>query len=256
MIKNITHPLALYLPLLIKGDYQQLLDLFAGAPLIDDPRLGRIEDIDGFKQFVAGSHQWLTQRRARIEHIAATQTDTRAVEECVLHLVQDGVAIPLPVAIVSDIAQGLLTFARVYHSMWPLLGAHVVRPPLLPNIPYLAMPDVIAHYQKALANGDLEAILRTFEPDGIAREPSGGKYIYRGTMELRRFYGMLFANAGGIPLEHCSVTDDRVRCAVEYNAIQWGRTKLPPQAGVAVYERGRSGLLAAARIYDDVDPPL
>ena len=251
----IKRTLALYLPLLIKGDYQQLRDLFAGPPLIDDPRLGRIEDIDGFKQFVAESHQWLTQRRARIEPVAETATDTRVVEERVLSLTQDGAAIPLPIAIVSDIAQGLLTFVRVYHSMWPLLGVHVVRPPLLPHIPGLAIPDVIAHYQNALAKGDLDAILRQFEPDGIAREPSGGKFIYRGTMELRRFYGMLFANGGGIPLEHCSVTDDGVRCAVEYNAVSWGRTKLPPQAGVAGYERGRSGLLAA-RIYDDVDPPL
>jgi hypothetical protein len=30
---------------------------------------------------------------------------------------------------------------------------------------------------------------------------------------------------------------------------------VPPQAGVAVYERGSSGFLAAARIYDDVAPP-
>jgi len=29
-----------------------------------------------------------------------------------------------------------------------------------------------------------------------------------------------------------------------------------PEAGIAVYVRGASGQLAAARIYDDVDPPL
>jgi hypothetical protein len=49
--------------------------------------------------------------------------------------------------------------------------------------------------------------------------------------------------------------DDGVRCAVEYNCVRWGVTELPPQAGVAVDERGISGLLAAARIYDDVAPP-
>ncbi len=32
--------------------------------------------------------------------------------------------------------------------------------------------------------------------------------------------------------------------------------ELPPQAGIAVYVRGQSGRLTAARIYDDVDPPL
>ena len=51
-------------------------------------------------------------------------------------------------------------------------------------------------------------------------------------------------------------TDDGAACAIEYNAVRWGRTEIPPQAGVAVYVRGRSGLLSAARIYDDVDPPL
>jgi hypothetical protein len=31
---------------------------------------------------------------------------------------------------------------------------------------------------------------------------------------------------------------------------------MPPEAGIAVYVRGDSGKLAAARIYDDADPPL
>jgi hypothetical protein len=36
--------------------------------------------------------------------------------------------------------------------------------------------------------------------------------------------------------------------------VGYGLTDIPPQAGVAFYERGSSGLLAA-RIYDDVEPP-
>jgi hypothetical protein len=51
------------------------------------------------------------------------------------------------------------------------------------------------------------------------------------------------------------VTDDGVRCALEYKCVRWGRHDLPPQAGIGVYERGRSGLLAAARVYDDIEPP-
>jgi hypothetical protein len=38
--------------------------------------------------------------------------------------------------------------------------------------------------------------------------------------------------------------------------VRWGKNGLPPQAGIAVYVRGDSGKLAAARIYDDVNPPL
>ncbi len=68
-------------------------------------------------------------------------------------------------------------------------------------------------------------------------------------------YEHVFANGGGIPLEHCTLADDGVRCAIEYNCVRWGVTDIPPQAGVAVYERGRSGRLAGGRIYDDVEPP-
>ena len=50
--------------------------------------------------------------------------------------------------------------------------------------------------------------------------------------------------------------DDGRACALEYNVRRWGQTDLPRQAGVAVYVRGESGRLAAARIYDDADPPL
>jgi hypothetical protein len=63
-------------------------------------------------------------------------------------------------------------------------------------------------------------------------------------------------HGGGIPLEHWAVTDDGRSCALEYNVLRWGRTELAPHAGLAVYVRGSNGKLAAARIYDDVDPPL
>jgi hypothetical protein len=52
------------------------------------------------------------------------------------------------------------------------------------------------------------------------------------------------------------VTDDGVRCALEYNCVRWGRYDLPPQAGIAIFERRPDGLLAAVRIYDDVEPPM
>ena len=256
MTQNTAYPITRYLPLLVEGDLNQLLNLFDGEPSLNDPRLGHIEGAREFERFVEVTRDWLRQRKARVEHLVTTQTDVRAVEECILHLVQDDVLVPLPVAIVGDIVSGALTSIRIYHSLWPILNAHLVRPPLLADCPRLAMPDVIGNYLDALSKGDLEVILQQFEPNGLAREPSGGKYLYQSLEGLRRFYGMLFANGGGISLEHCSITDNGVCCAVEYNVTRWGCTKLPPQAGVAVYERGPSSLLVAARIYDDVDPPI
>ena len=98
--------------------------------------------------------------------------------------------------------------------------------------------------------------MAAFEPDGYAREPAGSEHVHQGPDGLRAFYEMLFSNDGGIPLEHCALIDDKRACALEYNVVRWGQTELPPQAGVAVYVRGNSGKLTAARIYDDVDPPL
>jgi hypothetical protein len=105
----------------------------------------------------------------------------------------------------------------------------------------------VAEYQDALATGDLEAILATFEPEGYAREPAGGEHVHTGPRGLRAFYELLFSNGGGIPLEHCALIDDGRACALEYNVVRWGKTELPPEAGVAVYVRGEGGRLAAAR---------
>ena len=236
---------------------EALVRSFAGQPRLNDPRVGYVEGAREMRAFVSGTADWLRERDAVVENVALTRTPTRTVEEVVLHLLADnGERVELPVAIVSDRnPDRTLKTIRVYHSLWSLTGEHRVRPPLLPPDPRLHAEGVVGDYQRALAEGDLEGIVATFEPDGYAREPSGGAYLHRGAEGLRTLYEHMFANGGGIPLEHCALTDDGVRCAVEYNCARWGATEIPPQAGVAVYERGSGGLLAAARIYDDVEPP-
>jgi hypothetical protein len=236
---------------------EALIRSFAGEPRVNDPRVGHVEGARRLRAFVSGTADWLRERDAVVENVALTRTQTRTVEEVVLHLLgDDGGRVELPVAIVADRnPDRTLKTIRVYHSMWPLTGEHAVRPPLLPADPELHAEGIVGDYQRALAEGDLQGIVSSFDPDGYAREPSGGAYLHRGVEGLRTLYEHMFANGGGIPLEHCTVTDDGVRCAVEYNCVRWGVTDIPPQAGVAVYERGTSGLLSAARIYDDVEPP-
>jgi SnoaL-like protein len=236
---------------------EALIRSFAGEPRVNDPRVGHVEGARRLRAFVSGTADWLRERDAVVENVALTRTQTRTVEEVVLHLLgDDGGRVELPVAIVADRnPDRTLKTIRVYHSMWPLTGEHAVRPPLLPADPELHAEGIVGDYQRALAEGDLRGIVSSFEPDGYAREPSGGAYLHRGVEGLRTLYEHMFANGGGISLEHCTVTDDGVRCAVEYNCVRWGVTDIPPQAGVAVYERGTSGLLSAARIYDDVEPP-
>jgi SnoaL-like domain len=242
---------------LLAEEPEALVRSFAGQPRVNDPRVGHVEGARELRAFVSGTVDWLRERDAVVENVALTRTETRTVEEVVLHLLGDESGrVELPVAIVADRnPDRTLKAIRVYHSMWPLTGEHAVRPPLLLADPGLHAEGVVGDYQRALAEGDLQGVVNTFEPDGYAREPSGGAYLHRGTEGLRALYEHMFANGGGIALEHCTLTDDGVRCSLEYNCSRWGVTEIPPQAGVAVYERGTSGLLAAARIYDDVEPP-
>ncbi len=247
--------LSRFYPALLAGNLPAIAALFAAQPLIEDARLGLIEGNAELKEFVREAGDWLRWQKAAIEDVATTADERRVVEELVLHLEGDEGPTALPVAVVGDVAGAGFTALRIYHSLWPLLGAHTLRMPVLPGAPGLRVPGVTGEYQRALAAGDVDGVLACFEPDGYVREPAGDGYTYRGAEALREFYGAILAG-GGIPLEHCTMTHDATRTVLEYNVLQWGDVALPPQAGAAVYERGPSGRLAAARIYDDVERPV
>jgi len=242
---------------LLTGELDALVGSFAGEPELYHPVRGRIKGRQAFETYVADTRAWIAERRITIEDVERVVTEQHGFEEVLLHLDGPGGQVELPVALVADHRSGgRLDELRVYYSSWSLNGRHAIRPPVLQHEPELGASDVVGEYQRALAAGDVEAILALFEPDGYAREPAGGRYVHRGPDGLREFYGHLFSNGGGIALEHCALLDDGRACALEYNVVRWGETDLPPEAGVAVYVRGRSGKLAAARIYDDADPPL
>jgi SnoaL-like domain len=239
------------------GELDALLGSFAGEPELHHPVRGRIRGAHAFSTFVSEMNAWLDSRRVSVEQIEQVPIAGRGFDETVLHLDGDSGRVQLPVATVADKrADDRLQELRMYFSSWPLTGRHSNRPPVLQPDPELHHFDVVAEYQSALAAGDADRIVALFEPGGYAREPAGGEYTHVGPDALRAFYASLFSNDGGIPLEHCTLMDDGRVCALEYNVVRWGRTELTPQAGLAVYVRGQRGKLAAARIYDDVDPPL
>jgi SnoaL-like domain len=242
---------------LMSGEHDALIRSFAGEPVLHDPLHGRVMGARAFGAYVADLHDWLTQRNISFADVEDVVTAEHGFEEVVLHLDGESGRVDVPVAIVADRrSDGRLHELRVYHSLWPVTGRHVHRPPMLQRDPDIRASDVVAEYQDALAAGEVDAIVATFEPDAYAREPAGGQYSHRGHDGLHGFYEYLFSNDGGIALEHCGLVDDGRLCALEYNVVRWGKTELPPEAGVAFYVRGESGKLAAARIYDDCDPPL
>ena len=239
------------------GDPTRLLEAFPGGVRIDDPRFGRVEGEASLTEFCKASERWLREHAGRPRQIAVTNGPSRVVGEFDLELTQEGRVFVLPVAVVvePDPAKHSV-WIRTYHSQWPLLGHHEVRTPLLARDPSVAESDVVGEYQAALAAGDADRTTATFEPDGCFREPAGPQFRRCGIEVLHEFFCLFFSAGGGIILEHCTVTEDGVRTALEFNAVRWGGHDLPPQAGVAVYERGSSGKLREARIYDDVEGPV
>ncbi len=247
-------PVREYLTALNRGDTHSLETAWPGEVVVHDPRAGEVRGHRPLRQLVKRSQSLLAEHHARIETVATTVVAGRAVVELLAHLAYDGREVAWPVAIVAESPDDRSVVFRSYFSQQPTFGQHHLRPPILTSGP--ARPgDVVGRYQAALAAGDTEAVLSTFSPDGYYREPTGPQYTHRGSAELRSFFRACFKAGGGIGVEPCAVTDDGVRCAVEYNCVRWGGHHLPPQAGVGVYERSPDGLLAAARVYDDVEAP-
>jgi ketosteroid isomerase-like protein len=268
-------PVRQYFSALNSGDSRDLETVWPGEVVVYDPRLGEIRGHKQLRQFIRTSQNWLAERHARTETMAVTTANGRAVVELLAHLSIDGRDVDWPVAVVAESRDDRSVMFRTYGSLLPIEGQRSVRPviltaafppepaiapePAFPPEPALAAApvhagDVVGRYFAAVEAGDVEAAVRTFEADGYVRDPAGPQAIHRGAAELRSFFAAQFS-AGGIGLQQCAQTDDGVRCAVEYNCVRWGTRDLPPQPGLGVYERATDGLLAAARSYDDIEPP-
>jgi limonene-1,2-epoxide hydrolase len=250
---GLADPVAQYLTALNSRDSHALETAWPGEVVIYDPRAGEIRGHRMLRHFIDQNQSWLAERHARIETVAATSAGGRAVVELLAHLSGDERELSWPVAVVAESPDDLSVVFRTYCSQWPVDGRRHVRPPILTSA-HAHAGDVVGRYLAALQAGDVQAAVDTFTADGYYREAIGPHLTHRGMAELRSFFTARLG-AGGIGLEQCAVTDDAVRCAVEYNLVRWGSHDLPPQAGLGVYERGADGLLAAARVYDDVEPP-
>lgn len=236
-------------PRLIGGDIGVLAG-FAEKATVDTPLSGHQQP----PEFVADSRAWLEAHAARVESPRTVVTPGRIVHEFVLLLAVDDGITELPVMLVADIdGDDCIRDLRVYHSTWPLTRSHRVRSPLMQYCLTERPAEPVGTYHDALTAGDAAAADGVFEDDGSVREPAGSAYAHTGD-ERSEWYRAILSE-GGIPLKLGTITDDGTTVVYEYEVEQWGRAKLPPQAGAAAYERGPNGKLVSARIYDDVEPP-
>jgi hypothetical protein len=248
-------PVSQYVNALNSGDTHALETVWPAEVVVYDARAGEVRGHRQLRRFVRDSRSFLAKRHARSEAVASTVVGGRAVVELLLHLAGDGGDVAWPMAVVAESPDDRSVVFRTYLSLLTVTGRRELRAAVLQ--PGDAHPgDVVGRYHAALEAGDTEAMVRTFAANGYFREPIGAAYTHRGARELRSFFNARFSVGGGIGLQHCAVTDDGLRCALEYNCVRWGSHDLAPQAGIGVYERDQDGLLAGVRVYDDIEAPL
>lgn len=245
-------PVTEYFSVMQSGSTKELESVWPGEVVIFDPKAGAVRGHHHLRRFVRENESFWAERHASIETVASTSVGRRAVVELLAHVNDfQGRKVAWPIAVVAESPDDLSVVFRTYCSQWPVDGVRRLRPPILTRAD--AEPgDIVGAFLDALNAGDTDGILATFEGDGYLREPIGDAPVHRGRTALRAYFATAL---GGVRLEGCTLTDDGTRCALEYNCLRWGTHDLPPQAGIAIHERGPDGLLTAVRVYDDVEPP-
>jgi hypothetical protein len=235
-------------PRLVDGDIG-VLAAFGRKATVDSPYGGKQQP----PEFVAETHAWLERHRARVDHVSTVDSPQRVIHELNLHLAMDDEERELPVMLVADVEDDCIRDLRVYHSTWPLSASHLVRRPIMHYALAARPAEPVGTYHEALGEADAEKADGCFEPDGCVREPAGGEWVYCG--EKRTEWYRMILSEGPIVLHLATITDDGVTVVYEYMADRWGSAPMTPQAGAAAYQRGASGKLVSARIYDDINPP-
>lgn len=79
-------PVGQYFAALNRGETHDLEITWPGEVVVYDPRAGEIRGHGQLRRFVKSNKSWLAQRHARIETVASTSADGRAVVEMLAHL--------------------------------------------------------------------------------------------------------------------------------------------------------------------------
>ena len=251
---NIKKIIKKYFTVLKKEDIDNLSSILNNESIMYTPFEGKIIGRNDIKNYFIIQKEWLNSKKAKIDVINTIDNNNRIVIEFVIFFNKQGKLIELPVVAVLDIDNSSINSIRIYHSTWPLTGKHTVIKPILEPEEILDEPDIISMYMQGIKNADKEFVLSLFEEKAYVQEPSGSKFRHQGKAEREKFYSFTL-DKGGVHLKYCASTFDGKHFAVEYVFDEWGDKKFEPQAGIAIYEIGESGKIAAVRIYDDASPP-
>jgi hypothetical protein len=265
-----------YFASLIDADQvDQLVRRLGDRATVDDPIFGRTSGMPTLQRYAEEVSAWLRKHQGAFERVSFITGSDRDVTEGNLVLVFEGRRVTVPVAVVAERRPEREVELRLYYSTKPIHGTRAVRSPLLPQNDEVAVPPPVTAHLEALSRADVKGIVASFEAGGTLRDSAGGVHTKDGDGgPLADYYRTLFGQqahepapgqAGGSAAPAASTpgaglellkgarADDGTACALEYTVVRVHGKDVPPQAGLAVYERGESGLLRAVRVYQDVD---
>ena len=224
-------PVMEYFSVLQSGATRELEKGWPGEVVIYDPRAGEVRGHHQLKRFVRDNQSLWAEHHASVETVASTSVGQRAVVELLAHVRDfEGREVAWPIAVVAESPDDLSIVFRTYCNQWPVDGSRHLRPPILKSGD--AYPGgVVARFLASMDAGDTNGIVSNFETDGYLREPIGPHSTHRGTHELRPYFTKCFDAGGGVRLEHCVLTDDGTRCALEYNCVRWEAPTFRPRPG-------------------------
>jgi hypothetical protein len=246
-----------YLPALVASQPEQLVHRLGGRATVDDPIFRRATGMPALASYLDRAAAWLTERGAAFETLVFTTGSDRDVTEGMLALTADGKRVSVPVAVVAERRPEREVEIRLYYSTRAILGTSTTRSPLVPREDELPLPPPVAAHLLALSRGDADAIVANFENAGTLRDAAGVTHAKDGQEggAMRTYYDKLFAHGAdgepGLTLLKGARADDGRTCALEYTVTRLHGRDVSPQPGLAVYERGESGLLRAVRLYHD-----
>ncbi|HSU15599.1 hypothetical protein [Longimicrobium sp.] len=237
-----------YFPALLAGDAAAVRKLFGGEPALDDPLVGRTDGA-GIERLVASARA-VFEGGAQYTPAGVVETPERVVAHGMIVTAAGGQTTFLPAACVWERAEGGFRELRAYWSPAAARGRRGERAPVLQPAADLHLPDVISRHLQALAADDIAGVAATYDAQCLVPVPLPW---VSAEDSVRRQYGARIGEEGAIVLTPCAATDDGQACALEYVTTRWDGAEVPPQAGMALFQR-RGEAICEVRIFADLGP--
>jgi hypothetical protein len=242
-----------YFPALVSLQASQLAQRLGDRATVDDPTFGRVTGMPEVGARLEDMSKWLSSHDPAFERFGFVMGSDRDITEGSLSLTIDGQRLRIPVAVVAERRREREVELRSFYATGRMRPQSAPKRGALPTDDQIVLPPPVAAHLDALLRGDVEAVVACFEHGGTVRGADGET---RAKLDdggpLREYYARILAGGGGLEVLKSARADDGSTCALEYNVIRIPGRTIAPEPGLAVYERGESGLLRTVRVYDDI----